>query len=212
MMDTRVLPMVPIFAAAGEILDEKRMSRRLDANDFVLKQLRYIALHALDAVENSTANATRNLRRILRLYTKDSFREFVDVPVELVRLVGHRSGGENALNDDSMDSSKWLELVRFLAEEADPADFLAALAMLETLPSNYSDIIPMLKEVLSRGASTSTELSSSLSKIRRARLRLGDLSRNDTAVDQALVDGTTQISSMSVWKGVATGILDLDKY
>jgi hypothetical protein len=191
-------------------LDERRLSKEQDTLDLILKELRIVGLNAVDAEEGSRQSAAKFLRRILRLYSKTSFRRFVDVPAELVRLVEH-SAGETMTN--IMANKKALELIQFLSEEATPRDMLNALAIIDPSASFQHELLPVLNKILARGAATGSELSASLLRIKRARLRLGQLSPVDTKSDRhpSTDDDDDRSSKLSVWKSMAMGMLIIDK-
>jgi hypothetical protein len=163
-------------------------------------------MYAVDADDGSRQTAARTLQRILRLYSKSSFRQFVDVPAELVSLIEHRAGERTS---SITSEPKALDLIQFLAEEAIPGDILKALVLCDSSPCFQPELLPVLHKVLARGASTGSELSASLLRIKRARLRLGQLSTLDS--DSRPSDEYDPVSKRSIWKSMATGMVAMEK-
>jgi hypothetical protein len=194
------------FHTAGEILEDPILCVQRDAVDLVLQQLRLVGLLSLDEQLDGKPNATRNLRRILRLYSKAAFRQFFKVPTELVRLIEHRT--ETGKHANILAQPHALEVIRFLAEEALPNDLLAALSICCSNATCQPELVPILKQVLSRGASSGTELSAALLKVKRARQRLGILhGPGSSAESDHNVDGIKG----TVWRAMALGQLVIDK-
>lgn len=197
-----------IHIAAGEILDDPKLATRQEALDVVLQQLRLVGQYAVDACDGDKQSAARILKRVFRLYSKSSFRQFVDVPAEFVRLIEHRAGKASssiALN------SRVLELIQFFAEEATPGDVLNALALGDSMQSYQPELLPILKKILTRGAATGSELSASLLRIKRARLRLGQLSNIGMKSARSPSTDDDPCCNRRVWKSMATGMLAMDK-
>jgi hypothetical protein len=195
-----------LFRTAGEILEDPVLCVQRDAVDLVLEQLRVVGLLSLDEELDGKPTATRNLRRILRLYSKAAFRQFFEVPTELVRLIEHRT--ETGKHSNIFAQPRALEVTRFLAEEALPSDLLAALSICCSNPMYQPELVPILKQLLSRGASSGTELSAALLKVKRARQRLGILPGHGSSADSG--HNVDDIKD-TVWRAMSLGQLVIDK-
>jgi len=187
--------------AAGEIIDNPKLSKQDSALNLVLKEIRIVGEHSLDAVDDESKQlAARVLRRILRLYERPAFRRVANVPGELLRFFLHVSG------KSSMDITepKVLEFLRFVAGDAIPRDVLRGLSMVEGPPQFQPELFPVLQTLLTRGASSGNELSASLLRIKQSRQRLDD--RMDENSDNLPGDG-----SQSIWKQMSSGMVAMEK-
>jgi hypothetical protein len=123
-----------------------------------------------------------------------------------VRLIEHRTETRGQANIFAQPRS--LEVIRFLSEEALPNDLLAALSICCSSPMFQPELVPILKQLLSRGASSGTELSAALLKVKRARQRLGILPGQRSSADSDHnVDGVKG----TVWRAMALGQIVIDK-
>jgi hypothetical protein len=187
----------------AEILDDPAIAERKSTTDLVVNKLRLVATSSLDVNDEKNWGPVKLLRRIIRLYSKASFRKFVDVPTEMLLLVQHKAGNSTA----TMTCNPFLlEFIQFLTEEAIPGDILKALLLLNECPIHQPELLPMLRKVLKRGAELGSEVSSSLLRIRQARKRL-DHSDHTTS----LVTDVILAPGRSIWTCMATGTLLIDK-
>lgn len=186
-------------------MDDPILSTRQDALDLVLQHLRLVGVLALDSVDESGQSAARTLRHILRLYSNSSFRQFVDVPAELARLLVHR---EKDRASCITTEPRVLELIRFFADEAIPGDALKTLALCDSSLAFQPELLPVLHTILARGAATGCELSTSLLRIKRARLKLGQ-PFTVNAEDNHINDCNE--SSKQIWKRMARGMVVVEK-
>lgn len=198
------LALLRLSFTAGEIIDDSKLSKQDSSLELVLKQIRLVGLYSLDAADDESQQvAARTLKRILRLYEKSAFRRVVDVPGELLKFLEHRAG--KRLVD--ITEPNVLELIQFFAEEAIPEDVLRAMSM-DKPPANFQpEIFPVLHTLLSRGASSGSELSASLLRIRRSRQRLGGRLSVPSVDDSPDDDSTSQ----SIWKNMSTGMVAIGK-
>ena len=150
------------------------------------------------------------LRRILRLYSKPSFRLAYSVHEELLGLLDYVSNG----GADSGGTHPAVQLhgfLQFLSEEAQPVDLLTALAEHHPSPEFQPEVISILHTILIRGTVDATELSSSLLHIQQARQQIKELK-----VPQVVSDGQLSIDSdhsvkQSIWKAASIGMVEVEK-
>jgi len=193
------------FVAATEILDDPGLAKDETALSLMLSYVREIGLKAIDAEEKDRHSSTRILKRIIRVLQKaavtpsDAARRSVNVPLELHDWVKHRA------DKDPANPQSEIELIGFIAQEALPADALKTMALCTESVSMDRDAFPLLQTLLRR-ASMSSELSGSLLRLRRARLRLNA----DTQVEQT-EDVDTRVSGQSLWKSMSNGMLTVAK-
>lgn len=197
-----------ISCVAGEILEGKTDGCQQQDGPLrtVLETLRVIGQHSLSLREKtSNFHVQTTLRRILKLYSKPAFRETFEVDDELLRWMEHQDG-ETELSGDRQEL---LELVNFLAEEADPADVLKTLARSKLVESSRQELLPILRSVLSRGASAGSELSAALLYIKMARQRLGRAPA--TVSDSHFSVASDDSGGGSIWQGMASGVVSMEK-
>jgi hypothetical protein len=163
--------------------------------DLVLTNLRIIAKSAIDSDDYAQL-----LRRIIRIYSKSSFRKLVDVPKELIALIQHKAGISTIDYD-----SEVLEFVLFLTDEVIPSDLLRAFVLGEASPIVLPELLLIIKRVLARGILFGGEISSSLLRIKVARQRL------EVAIDGTNPNGGNKTQMNGIWARMADGTLMIEK-
>lgn len=193
--------------AAGEIVDQPEA--RTEEKVLVRDELRRIGDSCVGSslTGMSKVNANRMLRRILRLYSKESFRGEFNVHDEVHRLVSVVVNEQKT--EDVTSDPQTLEIVQFLGDEANPGDVLTAIGRTASNPLHQPEMIPLLHTILSRGASSATELSSSLLRIQQARQERTDLPMV-RSVGQLSEDSECS-AKQSVWKSMSIGMVSLEK-
>jgi hypothetical protein len=146
--------------------------------------------------------------------------------LELLRWIEHKEKGLPAKPPaDSPTTPKLhpevLELIHFLAVEAEPLDVLRALSLWGSLDTFQPDLVPILHTILPKGASSGSELSTALFQIKMARQRLlaGENNNNNNMLlftsslpsESRLSDDSDRSASVSIWKSMAAGSLTIDK-
>jgi hypothetical protein len=200
-------------------MDATNDAARREAVTTALDHLRSLVNNALELFEDrdSSIASVRKLKRALRIYqtASKSCLEEGYIPKELLRWIRHlsRIGGRR----------RTLQLVRFLADEADPNHVLVATQEW-TLPVSGSsprfpnsfevELLPVLQTVLVRAAQRSAagpanELSGALSKLRRTRQQLHQIDDEDS-VDAASWESELLLAP-NIWSRMATGMLPVLK-
>jgi hypothetical protein len=194
---------------------------RQDAVALALDHLRILVNSALELFEDRELSvpSVRKLKRTLRIYHTAS-RSCLDdayVPKELLRWIRHlsRFGGRR----------RALQLVRFLADEADPNYVVAATQEWTSTTSSRgshalspeafdAELLPVLQTLLIRAvqrpaAGAANEFSGALSKLRQARERLmqndGEESNESSGWESELRP------SPNIWARMATGMVPVLK-
>lgn len=194
--------------SAGEILEHKVLSRDREALDFVLVNARKIAENAL---QNGELNQ-RGMRRVLRLLKNGAAsesreaRKTFNVPQELLRLLKMRTGSEPREVDEYI-----VTFLRFLREEAMPQDLLETLSSWSGSAYLQDAAFPTLHTLLRRGAnaSRSTELSTTLLRLRRARVRRHIV---DEGLDKPGANlEQDSMSGQTIWKSMSNGMVTVAK-
>jgi hypothetical protein len=182
------------------------LSKQRVALDVVLEQLRLVGFSSLDEDVENNPSAARNLRRILRHFSKSSFRQLFDVPAEMASLVEH---GAKTLGPSKQSNVH--QVVQFFADESAPSDLLAALSISYSSELFQPDLVAIVRKVVTRGSSLENELSASLLKVKRARQRLGLIAQDRGDVDSNDVMNDAAASASGVWAGMAGGLVTIDK-
>jgi hypothetical protein len=145
--------------------------------------------------------------------------------LELLRWIEHKEKELPAKPpSDSPSTPKLhpevLELIHFLAVEAEPLDVLRALSLWGSLETFQPDLVPILHSILPKGASSGSELSTALFQIKMARQRLMANENNNNNMllftsslpsESRLSDDSDRSASVSIWKSMAAGSLTIDK-
>lgn len=196
----------------GEILDNTTLSGQQSCLETVAKTLRLIGLNCLDD-DDGFLHGQRSLRRILRLFNKKPYRDAHPAHEELIRWIDHKQTSVTKEFDDQTSiNPDLLELLHFLAEEAEPLDILQALSKWSPPEGFHSDLIPVLHSILPKGASTGSELSTALFHIKIARQHLaGSMLSSPPSETQLSEFSELSAPPTSIWKAMASGILTLDK-
>lgn len=189
-----------------EILDDTSLVAMNSTIDLIVKTLRNIAKTSSLSDENKQSSI-QILRRVVHIYSKKSFRKFVDVPKEILRLIAHNSEiGQSSLTA----GSKSLDFIRFLSDETTPDDLLRALILQEQDPIYQPELFPIVQKLLVRGALMGNELSTSLLQIKRARKKL-ELPESQPTHNNNDDDDHVQTASMGIWARMGTGSLSIEK-
>jgi hypothetical protein len=166
----------------------------------MIKSLRVVAQFSIDS-DVDKQNSFKLLRRIIHIFSKQSFRKLVNVPMEILFLIRHKAGvASNRMNYDN----NTLDFVRFITEEVIPDDLLQALIIAETPPTYRPELLPILQRLLARGARMGSELSASLRRIKRARQVL-DNSKEGPPVENE------SMPSYGIWAQMSEGTLLIEK-
>jgi hypothetical protein len=205
--------------SGGEVLDDYTLSNQEESLDAVATNLRSVSLKCLDH-EDGFFHGQRKLRRVLRLFSKKRYRDSYSVQGELLRWIFHKEQSlfANPASDGSTSSlhPDILELIHFLAEEAEPMDVLRALSMWCSSETFQPGLVPILHSILPKGASSGSELSTALFHIKIARQRLvaGDTNRLISSLpseSRSLGEYSDRSVPVSIWKSMAAGNLTIDK-
>lgn len=193
-------------AVGSEILDEPSYANDSETLHLLLSFLRDIAKGAVVEDSKGSIFATKQLKRIVRLYRKVrrcANNEFVfDLPSELYQILLHLMGTLERTEAEK----RYLE---FLVNEAEPGDFLQTLYLRTCSSDMKTEIIPLLRSALRRGVETSmeTELSGSLLRLRKARLNFFETDENE-GYDTT---GSLENSEDTIWKRMSQGMLSISK-
>ena len=179
------------------------------ALSLMLSYVREIGLKAINAEEKDRHTSTRTLKRIIRILQKaaatpsDAASRLVDVPLEMHTWLKHKA------DKDPANPQSHFELIEFLAQEALPANVLKTLSLWTEGVNMDRDAFPVLRTILQRAAhaSMSSELSGSLLRLRRARLRLNA----DTEVQALSEDVDDRVAGQILWKSMSNGMLTVEK-
>jgi hypothetical protein len=191
-----------IFGKVAEILEDPNISNQSSTADLVVQQMQLLAIMSLN---ESQRGFVQMLRRIVRLYSKASFRKFVNVPSELLLML--RYHGRNSTTTLTSNPSV-VELIQFLTEEAISGDVLQAMfiSMKDAGPAFEPEMVAIIQKLLVRGAVLGHELSSSLHRIRQAKKRLEE----ELEVNAAST-GLVNAPVLGIWTRMASGTLPMDK-
>jgi hypothetical protein len=195
--------------SGGEVLDDYALSDLDESLDAVATNLRSVSLKCIDNFEHGQ----RKLRRILRLYNKKRYRNAYSIQAELLRWIEHKEKSlatKPSYKPLSLHPDL-LELIQFLAEEAEPMDVLGGLSMWCSSISFQPDLIPVLHTILPKGASSGSELSTALFHIKIARQRLVGDKLTSVPSENDLSEHSERSAPASIWKSMAAGILTIDK-
>jgi hypothetical protein len=200
------------FLTAGEIVDSRVLSSDSAVLSLLVQFLREITQRALDKGDQD--NMLRTLKRSVRLLhqmsiaSKSTEEVVLCVPDELRRLLEYKER-----TCDSIKSKRdILDLVHFLANEADPSDFLEAFSEWSGTHELQFDTLAVLQCVLERGtrSALNSELSGSLLRLRRAR-RLMETSRPIGAQPAEMRDSMVLTEEPTIWSLMAQGLVAIDK-
>ena len=182
------------------------------ASALALDHLRSIGRAALDLSDSKPTLSARTLKRILRIYRSarslDSatIHQLLSVPNELLTWIEH-------ITMSATDSqAKTVELLRFLADEAVPRDVLEALVDWTSDRGESFDLemLPILHTLLRREVDSprSGELSTTLLRLRQARLRLQHVQD-----DEVMSPGneTAPQEEQSIWNRMSMGMVTVLK-
>lgn len=204
-------PLALILSTGGEVLDDSLLSKEQDCLETVARKLRLVSVSCLDD-EDGFLHGQRRLRRILRLYNKTPYRDVYQVHDELVRWIEQKQASlSKTLHDRETIHQDILELIHFLAEEAEPMDTLRALSKWCSCDGFQPDFIPVLHSILPKGASAGSELSTALLHIKVARQRLAGNFLSSPPSDSRLSEFSERSAPTSIWRAMTSGILNLDK-
>lgn len=192
-----------MFGAVAEILEDPNISKESSNVKLAVKQLRLLATMSLD---ESRGGLLQMLRRIVRLYSKLSFRKCADVPSELLFLIQYRA---RDFKEPLISSPAVLELIQFLADEAISEDILQSLfiGLKDTDPSFEPEMVIIIQKLLMRGIVLGHELSSSLYRIRQARKRLVE----ESELYAASTAGLRPTGDLGIWTRMTSGTLTMEK-
>ena len=194
---------------ATEILDHATLSSREQVLCTVLENMRKIALSSLRPQEPTGA---RLMKQILKLFIKAKrsqsavVREKFDAPTELLGFIRGCSPGsrkEGKLIRDELD------LIEYLAKEAEPSDLLRALSLMNDVSGHQHEALAIMQTLLHRAAneSVSSEMSVALMKVKHARM---DIEQNIES-QPLFEDAQEEDRSETIWKDLSHGMITVAK-
>ena len=196
------------FVVAGEIVESPSLSSDGSVLSLLLRFLREITQSALDTGDQEML---RTLKRFVRLLHEMSVvarsikENGLNVADELRLLLEYKER-------KCKSKREILDLVHFLANEANPTDLLEALSEWTGFHELQFDTLTVLQGVLECGTrcALNSELSGSLLRLRKAR-RLMENHRPIGAQPAEMRDSMVLTEEPTIWSLMAQGLVAIDK-